>query len=290
MSTFIVLGLFQGAVYGLLAIGIVLVYKATRVFNFAQGEFGGVAAFVAYFLLVNNGMSYPVAIVGGLAAAVAVGLGVERFIVRPLEDSSRIIMLVALVGVALLIVALTVFIAEPLPRVLPPIVDGEGFTLFEAGIMSQQIMLLAILLLLAPVLALFFSKTDVGLAVLATSQNKQAARVVGINPVMISRLVWGVAALLGGIAGLLYAPVGVMTPGFMTLTMLVPAFAAAVLGGMTSLPGAFIGGIAIGIAQNVGIYIFGQQMALPGAAELTVFLLLMLVLLIRPQGLLGKAA
>ncbi|THV38696.1 branched-chain amino acid ABC transporter permease [Glycomyces buryatensis] len=289
MGAFIALGLFQGAVYGLLAVGIVLVYKAKRVFNFAQGEFGSVAAFSAFYLVVALGLPYWVGVVGGLVAAVGTGLIVERVIVRPLESASRTIMLVALVGVALFTIAITVLIAEPIPRVMPPLIGGSGVNILGAGILPQQLILLAVLAVLAAAMAWFF-KTDLGLAVLASSQDIRAAQVVGISPVAISRLVWGMAALLGGVAGLLYAPVGIFTPGFMTLTMLVPAFAAAVLGGMTSLPGAFVGGISIGIVQNLGIYLLGQQLAVPGAAELGVFALLMLVLLIRPQGLLGKEA
>jgi branched-chain amino acid transport system permease protein len=276
MGAFLALGLFQGAVYGLLAVGIVLVYKAKRVFNFAQGEFGGVAAFTAFAVVVGAGLPYWLGVVGGLAAAVAMGLIVERVIVRPLESSSRTIMLVALVGVALFTIAIIVLLGQPVPRVMPPLVSGGGVDILGAGILPQQL--------------IWFFTTDLGLAVLASSQDTRAAQVVGISPVAVSRLVWGMAALLGGIAGLLYAPVGIFTPGFMTLTMLVPAFAAAVLGGMTSLPGAFVGGLAIGVVQNLGIYYLGQQMKVPGAAELGVFALLMLVLLIRPQGLLGKEA
>jgi branched-chain amino acid transport system permease protein len=289
MGAFLALGLFQGAVYGLLAVGIVLVYKAKRVFNFAQGEFGGVAAFTAFAIVVGAGLPYWLGVVGGLAAAVAMGLIVERVIVRPLESSSRTIMLVALVGVALFTIAITVLIGQPIPRVMPPLISGGGVNILGAGILPQQLILLAVLAVLAAAMAWLF-KTDLGLAVLASSQDTRAAQVVGISPVAVSRLVWGMAALLGGIAGLLYAPVGIFTPGFMTLTMLVPAFAAAVLGGMTSLPGAFVGGLAIGVVQNLGIYYLGQQLKVPGASELGVFALLMLVLLIRPQGLLGKEA
>ncbi|WP_026922905.1 branched-chain amino acid ABC transporter permease [Glycomyces arizonensis] len=289
MGAFFALGLFQGAVYGLLAVGIVLVYKAKRVFNFAQGEFGGVAAFCAFYLTVSLGLPYWIGVVGGLAAAVAMGLAVERVIVRPLESSSRTIMLVALVGVALFAIAVTVLVARPIPRVMPPIVEGGTVDILGAAILPQQLILLAVLAVLAAAMAWFF-RTDLGLAVLASSQDLRAAQVVGIGPTAVSRLVWGMAALLGGVAGLLYAPVGIFTPGFMTFTMLVPAFAAAVLGGMTSLPGAFIGGLAIGVVQNLGIYLLGQQLAVPGAAELSVFALLVLVLLIRPQGLFGKEA
>lgn len=290
MLTFLVLGLFQGAVYGMLAVGLVLVYKGTRVFNFAQGEFGTVAAFVAWGLLVHAALPYPLAFLGGLLAAVMMGLLVERTVARPLSEAPRIILLVATVGVALLAIALTVLVAQPQARVMPPAVPGESVILFGAGIMPQQFLLAVVLLVVAAALAWFFSRTDLGLAVLATSQDTFAARVIGVNTVMISRVIWGLAALLGGLAGLLQAPVGIFAPGFMTATTLLPAFAAAVLGGMTSLPGAFIGGVLIGVAQNLGVYLLGQQLAVPGAAELTVFALLLLVLLVRPRGLLGKEA
>lgn len=298
MWTFVVLGLFQGAVYGLLAVGLVLVYKGTRVFNFAQGEFGTVAAFVGWALLVHASLPYPLAFLAGLLAAVLMGLVMERAVVRPLFDSPRIILLVATVGVALLAIALTVLFAKPQARVMPPMLPGEGVTLLGATVTPQQFLVAGALVVVAAALAWFFSRTDLGLAVLATSQDTFATRVVGVHTVMVSRVIWGLAALLGGLAGVLQAPVGIFTPGFMTTTALLPAFAAAVLGGMTSLPGAFLGGVAIGVAQNAGIYLlqqglperFGPQFAVPGAAELTVFVLLLAVLLVRPRGLLGKEA
>ncbi|GAA2160777.1 branched-chain amino acid ABC transporter permease [Glycomyces lechevalierae] len=159
MGAFLALGLFQGAVYGLLAVGIVLVYKAKRVFNFAQGEFGGVAAFTAYALVVGAGLPYWAGVVGGLAAAVAMGLIVERVIVRPLESSSRTIMLVALVGVALFTIAIIVLVGQPIPRVMPPLIEGGGVNILGAGILPQQLVLMAVLAVLAAAMAWFF-KTD----------------------------------------------------------------------------------------------------------------------------------
>lgn len=290
MLTFTVIGIFQGAVYGLLAIGLVLVYKGMRVFNFAQGEFGTVAAFVAWGLLNQFGMPYGVAILSGLAAAVLLGLLVEKLVVRPLFEAPRITLLVATAGVALLIIAVTVLVAKPEPRVLPPAVPGGSVNILGAGIVSQQFLVVGVLGVVALVLAWFFSRTDMGLAVLATSQDTFATRVVGVNVTTVSRFVWGFAAFLGGLAGLLQAPIGIFAPGFMTSTTLVPAFTAAVLGGMTSLPGAFLGGVLIGVAQNLGMFVFDQQLQIPGGGQLTVFALLLLVLLLRPRGLLGKEA
>ena len=287
--TFLTIGIFQGAVYGLLAVGIVLVYKGVRVFNFAQGEFGSVAAFVTFALFDQLGMPYGVAVLGGLVAALLLGLIMERLIIRPLFDAPRITMLVATVGFALFVIAVTVIVGKPEPRVLEPAIHGTAFTIFGVAVQWSQVLLLAALAVVALVLPLFF-RTNLGLAVLATSQDPLATRIVGISVVRTSRLIWGFAALLGGIAGILQAPAAnVFTPGFMTATALVPAFTAAVLGGMTSLPGAFIGGLLVGAAQNVGLF-YLQEMGVPGAAELTVFAMLLLVLLIRPQGLLGTEA
>ncbi|MGH2740192.1 MAG: branched-chain amino acid ABC transporter permease [Actinomycetota bacterium] len=290
MLKFTVIGLFQGAVYGLVAVGLVLVYKGTRVFNFAQGEFGTVAAFVAWALFANAGLPYGVAVLAALACSVALGLIVERLVVRPLFNASRITVLVATVGVALFIIGVTLVVAEAEGRVLEPAIQGDPVTILGAGIALQQILVVVVLGGLAILLAYFFSRTNLGLAVLATSQDALATRIVGISVPGMSRFIWGFAALLGGVAGLLQAPISVFGPGFMTATSLVPAFTAAVLGGMTSLPGAFLGGELVGIAQNLGIYFLGQQLGIPGSSELTVFMLLLLVLLIRPQGLLGAEA
>lgn len=289
MLKFTVVGLFQGATYGLLAVGLVLVYKGTRTFNFAQGEFGTVAAYVTFALFANAGLPYALAVLGGLACAVLLGLAVERTVVRPLLSAPRLTLLVATVGVALFIIATTVIVARIQPRVLAPAVPGEPLYILGAGIRPQQLLLLGVLIALAGLLASFF-RTTLGLAVLATAQDALATRTVGISVATMSRFTWGFAALLGGIAGVLQAPVsGVFQPGFMTTGALIPAFTAAVLGGMTSLPGAFVGGVIIGVTQAVGT--FGLQKAgVPGAADLTVFCLLLVILLARPQGLLGREA
>ncbi|HEV8572861.1 MAG TPA: branched-chain amino acid ABC transporter permease [Actinomycetota bacterium] len=290
MRQFLVIGLFTGAIYGLLAVGLVLVYKGARVFNFAQGEFGTVAAYVVWVFHTNGNAPYGLAVFAGLLVAVALGLIMERLVVRPLFDASRITLLVATVGVALLLIGAMFVVGKPEARVLAPAVGGRSLDIMGAAILPQQVLALVILGVLAAGLWLFFSRTNLGLAVLATSQDPLATRMVGISLPGMSRFIWGFAALLGGIAGIVAAPISFVTPGFMTTTWLVPAFAAAILGGMTSLPGAFIGGELVGVAQNLGIYFLGQRLALPGPSELTVFALLLVVLLVRPQGLLGKEA
>jgi branched-chain amino acid transport system permease protein len=284
---FIVIGLFQGATYGLLAVGLVLVYKGARVFNFAQGEFGTVGAYMAFVAFEQLHLPYGLAVVGGLAAAVLLGLAVERVVVRPLFDSPRITLLVATVGVALFLIAAEVIIAVAQPRVLRGMfTTNKVVVILGAGLRMQQVVVLLVLIALAPLLALFFSKTDLGLAVLAASQDATATRIVGISTSRMSQFTWGFAALLGALAGILQAPITIFYPGFMTIETLIPAFTAAVLGGMTSLPGAFVAGELVGVAQVLGGAYLGDH--IPGAPDLTVFVLLLLVLLVRPQGLLGK--
>lgn len=289
MQKSLVIGLFQGSVYGLLAVGLVLVYKGTRVFNFAQGEFGTVAAFVAWALFNNAKLPYGIAVFIALVCAVALGLIVERVVIRPLLNAPRITVLVATVGIALFIIATTIIVAKPEGRVLAPAIKGKAVNILGAGIGIQQILVVLVLGVLAVILAYFFSRTNLGLAVLATSQDALATRIVGISVPGMSRFIWGFAALLGGIAGILQAPINIFAPGFMTTSSLVPGFTAAVLGGMTSLPGAFIGGELVGVAQNLGIY-YLQGLNVPGASEVTVFAVLLMVLLVRPLGLLGKEA
>ena len=292
--TYLTIGILQGAIYGLLAVGIVLVYKGVRVFNFAQGEFGTVAAFVTFALFDEAGLPYAAAMAAGLVAAIVLGLLMERLVIRPLFDAPRVTMLVATVGFALFVIAVTVIVGKPEPRALSAIIGREPDDLIVflgVAITYQHILVLIVLAALAGVLALFFSRTNLGLAVLAVSQDPLATQIMGVSVVNLSRFIWGFAALLGGIAGILQGgiPGFAITPGFMTTTTLVPAFTAAVLGGMTSLPGAFIGGLLVGAAQNVGTF-YLQEIGVPGASELTVFSLLLLVLMIRPRGLLGTEA
>ena len=288
--TFVVIGFFQGALYGLLAVGLVLVYRGARVFNFAQGEFGTIAAYVTFSLWGIHKLPFGVAVAVALTVAVVSGVVVERLVIRPLFNASRITLLVATVGVALFIIGVAFIWAQPEVRVLRPIIEGNAFTLFGSPVQWQQVLTLLVLGALAVFLVLFF-RTNLGLAVLATSQDPLATRMMGVSVPTISRFLWGFTALLGGIAGILQSGTlgNFVAPGVMTSTSLFPAFTGAVLGGMTSLPGAFLGGLLVGIAQNLGIF-YLQQQQIPGASALTVFAMLLLVLLVRPQGLLGSEA
>lgn len=287
----LVIGIITGAAYGLLGLGLVLIYKSSGVFNFAQGEFGTVAVFVLY-LLHSSGLPYAVAILLGLVAAVLFGLVVERVIVRPLFEAPRVTLLVATAGVSLLAVGVQIWFGEArLRNIDPAFPRTDRISLLGVRVSDQRILLILVLLVLAAVLAYFFNRTNLGLAILGASQEPTATELVGISVKRLSSFTWALAALLGGLAGVIGVPAGGSSfgPGVVTSGLLIPAFTAAVLGGFTSLPGAFLGGAIVGVAQALATSADFFDV-IPGQAGVVVaFVLLVGVLAVRPNGLLGKA-
>lgn len=308
-NAFVVIGITQGAIFGLVALGLVLVYKGSRVFNFAQGEFGTLAAFIVYVLIEqvqSVSIPYGVAALIAVVAVVIVGLIMERIVVRPLMNAPRITLLVATIAFALLAIGVEILLFLPEAKSLTPMIptftasgSPMGPEVFDFIVEPQRLLAGGILLALAGFFGFFFSKTDLGLAILATSQDAFATRVMGIGVERVSRFIWGAAAFLGAIAGILFVPLaGLLAPGVVTSGVLIPAFTAAVIGGMTSLPGAFLGGVTVGLIKALsdwaaGAYFIGDrplQAIIPGFSNVALFAALLLVLLIRPQGLLGDEA
>lgn len=287
----VLLGLIFGAPYALLGLGIVLVYKGSRVFNFAQGEFATVAAFAAY--LLNFYLPLEIAMLIGVVVGVAMGVGVERFVVQPLFNAPKVTLLVATAAVATGAIAVQLAIGDAAIRSYDPLIRGDAFVAFGVPVKWQQLLILMVLAAVAVALYVFFSRTDTGLAVLAASQEPVATDLVGIGTRRMSTLVWGMSGLVGGLAGvLLAAPPFALTPGYVTSNFLIFSFVAAVVGGMTSLPGAVLGGLVLGwvqaFASSYLTRITWVADNIPSSPEVAVFVLLLLVLAFRPSGLLGK--
>jgi len=289
----ILTGVLFGAGYALLALGIVLIYKGSRVFNFAQAEFGTVAAFALY--LLQSKLPYGIALVLAVVIAVAMGVLMERVVVQPLFNAPKVTLLVATAAVALASISLQLyFVGGGSVVFLPAIKEGTAFVAFGVPVFWQQLFTIAALAALAAALAYFFNRTTLGLAVLAASQEPTATNLVGISVRRVSMLVWGMAALLGGVAGVLLAPGSSFTPAYITSNFLIFAFVAAVVGGMTSLPGAAVGGLVLGLVQSFTQTYLQKVDALSdnisSLPEVAVFTLLVAVLAVRPTGLLGKEA
>ena len=286
----LVFGVVGGATYSLVALGLVLVYKSSGVFNFAQGEFGTVAVF-GLWLMTTNDVPYGIAIIGALVIAVVMGLATERVIIRPLFDSPRVTLLVATAGVSLLAVGIEIWFGEAKLRNVEPAFGRLGrLKILGASISDQELLLVGVLVVFSVLLALFFNRTNLGLAILGASQEPVATELVGISVKRLSSFTWSIAALLGGLAGVLAIPIArSFGPGALTTGVLIPAFTAAVIGGMTSLPGAILGGTIVGVAQSIAVTATWLK-GVPGQSSLVVFILLVVVLTVRPQGLLGKSA
>ncbi|MGQ0431217.1 MAG: branched-chain amino acid ABC transporter permease [Microthrixaceae bacterium] len=287
LSRVLVLGVINGAIYSLVAIGLVLVYKASGVFNFAQGEFGTMAIYGAYIAFSIFHLPYGLGLIVGLATAVGMGLLTERLVIRPLFDAPRVTLLVATAGVALLTLGIQFWRTQDNPlRFFDSIISSPGslnrVTPFGVDVSDQHLITLAVLAIAAALLFLFF-RSPLGLAVLAASQEPVASELVGVSVRRISTITWGLASLLGGAAGLLYVGGNQFSPGLMTTAVLIPGFTAAIVGGISSLQGAAAGGILVGVLQALGS--LSTFDSIKGASFVSVFLVLLAVLLIRPQGL-----
>ncbi|MEO7804616.1 MAG: branched-chain amino acid ABC transporter permease [Actinomycetota bacterium] len=294
MGTFLVIGIVSGVIYGLTALGLVLVYKGSRVFNFAQAEFAAISMYTIYYLTEVRHLPYGIALIAALLAGVVMALLTERLVVRPLKNAPRSIALVGTAGVALLAIGLELVVFKPEPRAVGPAISGNGPQIFGYIVSNQKLLSLVALIVIAVSAALFFKKTYLGTAILANSQDAFATRIIGASTNRISVITWGLAGLLGAIAGALIAPDVTFFPSFMTATILIPAFTAGIVGGMTSLGGALVGGQIIGIVEGLGQYMLvqnpGLSRAIPEGTTALVFVVLLVMLLIRPKGIFGSEA
>jgi branched-chain amino acid transport system permease protein len=300
VATPLVVGLANGAAIGLVAIGLVLIYKSSHIFNFAAGEFVTIGAFGVYVANHIVGLPYPAAMAAGTLAGLLAGLLTEVLVVRPLSNRPKVTPLVATAAIAIVLIPIElikggvkVFVARPAfnkgvtlfgARLMPAV----GWKVFGVYVSPQEMLVFIVLAVAGAVLAWFFARTDLGLATLATSQEPTASRLMGIRLNRVAMLTWGAAGLLGGLAGVLLPPVGTtFAAGYGTTFVLIPAFTGAVLGGMTSVPGAFVGSLLVGFVQSFAQLNFNKT---PGANSIAILLVLVAVLLVRPTGLLGKEA
>ena len=288
--TAFLVGLVRGTLYGVIGLGIVLIFKSQRVINFAQAEIATFAAFMLYFGLTVLKLPYAVSAVGAVLMAVLLSLLIERLVYQPLRDSPDVTVFVATAGVALLLIALTLLISGANIAIVPPVFPEAEQRFSEInpllGLVSpQRLLVLAVLLVGSLLLTLFF-KTPYGRAILAMSAEPFAVRLAGINPNRLSLMIWGIGGLLAGAAGVAFIPTSTLVPGAFTTEAIIPALTAVVIGGLTSLPGALAGGIIVGfISELAAAY---APAGLPGPNIIAAFVILLLTLLFRPQGLLAR--
>jgi branched-chain amino acid transport system permease protein len=282
----VVAGLASGGIYASLALALVLIYRTTRVINFAQGEMAMFTTFVAWTLM-DHGLPFWPAFVLTLAIAFVGGVAIERIVIRPVEGAPVLTVVIVTIGLALLFSGLASALWGSDVKSFRSAFSTRAIDVGGVAVSVQDIGVIAVSIVIVLVLWLFFRFTKLGLALRAAAVNPDESRLVGIRVGWMLALGWGLAAVLGAVAGMLVAPTVFLEPNMMRAILLY-AFAAAVLGGMDSPVGAVIGGLAFGVIQNlVETYIeeVGATLRLPVALAL-----LLLVLLVRPQGIFGRAA
>src|SRR5262245_40419351 len=275
-------GVATGCVYALIALRFVLIFKATDVVNFAQGEFVMASGFISYTLLIWAGLPYWLVFFVTLALSGLMGVALERIVVRPIMDAPIFSIVIATIGASTVMRALAgiAFGYDVLP--LPTIFSKDPVRIGVVNVTAMDVGVIGFSLVIMLALYLFFKLTRTGMAMRATAQSQTAARLMGVSVGHIFSLTWAISAAIGGVAGVLIAPIIYLDPnlGFIG----VKAFAGAILGGFGSIPGAIVGGMLLGILENLSGYFFNA-----GIKQVSTYILLILVLVIRPSGLFGAA-
>ena len=279
---FLTTGILTGGIYALIAVSIVLVYKATRIFNFAVGELLALGGYFCYSLVVWAHFPLWLAIIGALLMAVIVGALVERLVLRPLLSQPTLTIVMATLALSSLLSGLMLMIwsgyAVTFPRNLLP---GKTLIIGDVVMSNELVWAFGIAMVAFAVLAYFFNKTKTGLRMRAVSEDHELSMSCGINITLIFAVTWILAVILGSLSGFLLGNRLGLTPAVTPLIAL-RAFPAVLFGGLESLVGAVVGGLTIGILESlVGGLID------PKYGEITPYIILLLVLIFRPEGLFG---
>jgi branched-chain amino acid transport system permease protein len=274
-------GLAAGAIYASLALALVMIYRATDLVNFAQGDMAMFSTYIAW-TLVNAGTPFWAAFLATLVASFLGGMAIERIVIRPVENSPVLAAVVVTIGLLLIFNSLAGWIFTYTLQEFPsPFADR---TLFGALMTTRDLGVIGVTLVMLVLLFAFFRFTAPDLAMRAAAQNPDSARLCGIPVGRMLAIGWGLAAAIGATAGIMVAPVLFLDPNMMGGVFLY-AFTGALLGGITSPVGAVVGGLIVGVTENlVGTYLIPSQLKLTVA-----LVLIILVLVFRPNGLFGTA-
>ena len=277
-------GIALGCVYSLVALGFVLIYKATGVLNFAQGELMMVGAYIYFSLVTSLDMTPLLAFGATLVLAGLLGALIERLVLHPLVDEPPFTLVMVTIGLATLLRAATGMIWSHDTFAFPSPISEGAIDMGEVSVPLVDMWTVAVTVALSLLLFVFFHYTRLGTAMRAVAQNRYAAQLMGISVDRIFTFTWALAASLGAIGGMLLADISFLhtNMGFIGLR----AFPAVVLGGMESIPGALLGGLIIGLIESLaGVYL--DPILGGGTHQVLAFVILLIVLMVRPTGLFG---
>ena len=279
----IISGAAQGCIYGLIALGFVLIYKATETVSFAQGDLMMLGAFAGLVLMTLAGFPFWLAVLGAVGAMALFGVLVERIVIRPVLGQPTFSIVMLTIGLAYIVRGLVTMVPVigTETHTLPVPYKDQTLRLGELVLAYEQLVVIGATALLCLGLYALFRYSKIGIAMQAASQNQIAAYYMGIPVQRLNGLVWGLAAGVAAIAGLLLAPITFVhaNMGFIGLK----AFPAAVVGGFTSLPGAIVGGLIIGIVEALSGFYLPE-----GFKDIAAYVVVLLMLMVKPNGLFGE--
>ena len=278
---FLLAGLTVGAIYALVALGFSIIYNASHVINFAQGEFVMIGGMCTVWL-ANAGWPLPLAIAAAVLLAALLGLALAKLAVEPARGASVVTLIIITIGASILLRGLATIVWDKKYHALKPFSGEMPIHIGGATLLPQSLWVLGVTLVVVLLLSWFFGRTLLGKALLATSHNRLAAQLVGISVRRVLLVAFGLSAALGAVAGILIAPI-TFTSWDVGVMLGLKGFAAAVLGGMGSGPGAVVGGLALGIIEAMGAGYLSSAYK-----DALAFVIILAVLFFMPSGLLGQ--
>jgi len=284
LMQYLVTGVTTGSIYALVALGFTIIYNATEIINFAQGEFVMLGGMLAASVLSLLGLPLLPSVLIAIAAATLIGIIFERLAIRPVKNASPINLIIITIGGSILIKGAAMLVWGKDARPLKSFATGSPINLFGAVITRQSLLVVAGMVVAVTLLHIFYERTITGKALRACAYNKKAARLCGISVEKMVLMSFALSALIGAFAGVLIAPITYTAYDVGTMLGL-KGFCAAILGGLGSNPGAVLGGLLIGTLESLSAGYISS-----GYKDAVAFLILLLVLYFRPTGILGKGA
>ena len=275
-------GICIGSIYALVSLGFVLLIRAANIVNFAQGQFSMLGAYFMVILFVSLGLNYGLSLFLAVVLMAVFGVLFACVSYWPLRDRNPIAVIISTIGAGILLDNTVLAAYGPSPQVLRGLFEGEGFLVGPIYMDSQYLSIIVVTAVLVSLQYLVFEKTTIGKKIQATSQDREMAAILGIPTALVIMGIFAYSAALGGLAGILIAPILYVSVGISALIG-VKAFAANIIGGFGSIPGAIFGGLIIGIVETLG----AAYISVP-YRDAFAFIILIVVLLVRPQGLFGE--
>ena len=280
-------GLQLGSIYALIALGYTMVYGVAKLINFAHGDIIMVGAYTIFFVvqtsLFRSGLPFYLSIIPAIIACTLLGVVIERIAYKPLRNSSSISILITAIGVSLFLENLFVKIFTANARPVPSLFNQASLNIFGIRLSFQTIFTIVLTIILTIILQIFISKTKYGKMMLAVSEDYKASSLVGINVDNTMTMTFAIGSALAGVASLLYVSSYPQITPFIGSMLGIKAFTAAVVGGIGSIPGAVMGGFILGMIE-----VMTRAYLSSSYADAIVFLVLILVLIVKPTGILGN--